>query len=153
MKKKDCFILNIQINCKNKKKIPKKKMFERWIRKVLYKKNIIIITIRIVDEKEIKNLNFKYRGKNCSTNILSFQLNFFIQKNIKLLGDLVLCKKIIEKESIQYKTTLESRWAHMIIHGVLHLLGYDHKSYKEQKVMENIENKIMLSLSYDKPYY
>ncbi|QFQ32253.1 rRNA maturation RNase YbeY [Buchnera aphidicola] len=153
MKKKNCFILNIQINCKNKKKIPKKIMFEKWIRKVLYKKNITIITIRIVDETEIKNLNFKYRGKNCSTNILSFQLNFFIQKNIRLLGDLVLCKKIIEKESIQYKKTLESRWAHMIIHGVLHLLGYDHKNCKEQEIMEKIENKIMLSLNYDEPYY
>ncbi|QIQ41611.1 MAG: rRNA maturation RNase YbeY [Buchnera aphidicola (Aphis urticata)] len=107
----------------------------------------------MVDEIEIKNLNVKYRGKNCSTNILSFQLNFFVQKNITLLGDLILCKNIIEQESIKYHKTLESRWAHMTIHGILHLLGYDHKHYTEQKIMENIENNIMLSLNYEDPYY
>ncbi|WP_264284753.1 rRNA maturation RNase YbeY [Buchnera aphidicola] len=101
----------------------------------------------------MKNLNLKYRGKNHPTNILSFQTNVFIQKNIKLLGDLVVCKTIIEKESIQYNKTLESRWAHMIIHGTLHLLGYNHKNRKEQKIMENIENKIMLSLNYNEPYF
>ncbi|QCI16672.1 rRNA maturation RNase YbeY [Buchnera aphidicola (Aphis craccivora)] len=107
----------------------------------------------MVDEIEIKNLNLIYRGKNYPTNILSFRANIFIQKNIKLLGDLVVCKTIIEKESIQYNKTLESRWAHMIIHGTLHLLGYDHQNKKEQKIMENIENKIMLSLNYSKPYF
>lgn len=127
-------------------------MFEKWIKKIVYKKNIKIITIRIVDEEEIKNLNFKYRGKNYPTNILSFQFDCFIHKNIELLGDLVICKTIIEKESIQYNKTLESRWAHMIIHGTLHLLGYDHKNYQDQKIMENIENKIMSSLNYNKPY-
>ncbi|WP_261979810.1 rRNA maturation RNase YbeY [Buchnera aphidicola] len=101
----------------------------------------------------MKNLNLKYRGKNYSTNILSFKSNIFIEKNIKLLGDLVLCKKIIEKESIKYNKTLESRWAHMIIHGTLHLIGYDHKNFIEQKIMENIENNIMLSLNYREPYF
>lgn len=108
--------------------------------------------MRIVDEKEITYLNAKYRGKNYPTNILSFQLNFFIQKNMKLLGDLVLCKTIIEEESRKYNKKLESRWAHMIIHGTLHLLGYNHRNNKEQKIMENIENKIMLSLNYSPPY-
>lgn len=111
------------------------------------------MTIRIVDEEEMQNLNLKYRGKNYPTNILSFQINLFIQKNIKLLGDLVLCKKIIEKESLRYNTKLEARWAHMIIHGTLHLLGYHHENHKKQKIMENTENKIMLSLSYHAPYF
>ncbi|WP_253254734.1 rRNA maturation RNase YbeY [Buchnera aphidicola] len=101
----------------------------------------------------MKNLNLKYRGKNKSTNILSFPFNSFINTNKKLLGDLVLCKKIIEKESLKYKKTLESRWAHMIIHGTLHLLGYDHKNKKEKNIMEKKENKIMLSLNYEKPYF
>ncbi|CAL4325103.1 Endoribonuclease YbeY [Buchnera aphidicola (Protaphis terricola)] len=153
MRKKENFILNIQINCFNKEKIPKKIMFKRWIRKILYKKKTIqIITIKIVDEIEIKNLNIKYRKKNYPTNILSFQLNFFIKKNINILGDLVICKNIIEKESLKYNKKLESRWAHMVIHGMLHLIGYDHKNNEEQKKMEKIENKIMLSLNYEKPY-
>ncbi|AAM67970.1 rRNA maturation RNase YbeY [Buchnera aphidicola] len=101
----------------------------------------------------MKNINLKYRGKNKSTNILSFKFDLFINKNQTLLGDLVLCKKIIEKESLKYQKTLESRWAHMIIHGTLHLLGYDHKNKKEKKIMEKIENKIMLFLNYEKPYF
>lgn len=152
--KKNNIILNIQINCKNTKNIPKKNIFEKWIKKVLYKKkNINFITIRIVDKKEIKSLNLKYRGKNKSTNILSFQFNFILNKNQTLLGDLVLCKTIIEKESLKYNKKLEERWAHMIIHGILHLLGYDHENKKEKNIMEKIENKIMLSLNYEKPYF
>ncbi|WP_367682256.1 rRNA maturation RNase YbeY [Buchnera aphidicola] len=101
----------------------------------------------------MKNLNYKYRRKNTSTNILSFPLNFFFKKNKILLGDIVLCKKIIEEESFKYNKKLESRWAHMVIHGTLHLLGYDHKKNKEKNIMEKIENKIMLSLNYEKPYF
>ncbi|WP_315984424.1 rRNA maturation RNase YbeY [Buchnera aphidicola] len=93
-----------------------------------------------------------YRGINKPTNILSFSINKFIASNQKLLGDLVLCKNIIEKESIKYNKILQSYWAHVTIHGILHLLGYDHKNDKEAKVMEQIENKIMISLNYQKPY-
>ncbi|MDE5284930.1 MAG: rRNA maturation RNase YbeY, partial [Candidatus Blochmannia sp. A2] len=75
-----------------------------------------------------------------------------INKKYKILGDLVICKAQIEKESKIYKKTLEERWAHIIIHGTLHLLGYDHKIKKKRKQMESIENKIMLSLEYTKPY-
>lgn len=146
-------IVNVQIHCKNNQRIPKKSHFIKWIKKVLYKTdNTNIITIRIVEELEIKYLNFTYRGKNTPTNILSFKINEFIKINYKLLGDLVLCKNIIEKESLKYNKTLESYWAHMTIHGTLHLLGYDHKNHTEACNMEEIENKIMLSLNYPKPY-
>ena len=92
-----------------------------------------------------------YRGKNLTTNILSFEINKMIQNHCILLGDLVLCKKIIEKESEQYNKTLESHWAHMIIHGTLHLLGYDHQTHQEAYKMEKTENEIMLLLNYPKP--
>ncbi|WP_261788358.1 rRNA maturation RNase YbeY [Buchnera aphidicola] len=94
----------------------------------------------------------QYRKQNKPTNILSFPLNFFLKKNKKILGDLVLCKKIIEKEALKYNKPLNSYWAHMIIHGTLHLLGYDHRNNEEKNIMESIENKIMLSLDYDEPY-
>ncbi|MCU4136795.1 rRNA maturation RNase YbeY [Buchnera aphidicola (Sitobion miscanthi)] len=106
----------------------------------------------MVDELEIKKLNFIYRKKNQTTNILSFPFNKFIKVNHKLLGDLILCKNIIEKESLKYKKSLESHWAHITIHGTLHLLGYDHKNNKEANIMEKIENKVMLSLKYKKPH-
>nr|P57517.1 RecName: Full=Endoribonuclease YbeY [Buchnera aphidicola str. APS (Acyrthosiphon pisum)] len=146
-------IINIQYCCKNNKNIPKKLYFKKWIQKILCKKkNINIITIRIVDEWEIKKLNFNYRKKNKPTNILSFPFNKFIKINYKLLGDLVLCKNIIEKESLKYNKSLESHWAHITIHGTLHLLGYDHQNNKEADIMERLENKIMLSLNYKKPH-
>ncbi|WP_253254828.1 rRNA maturation RNase YbeY [Buchnera aphidicola] len=94
-----------------------------------------------------------YRGQNKPTNILSFPFNKFIKFNYKLLGDLVLCKKIIERESLTYKKTLESHWAHITIHGTLHLLGYDHKTKKEAYIMEKLEKQIMLSLKYKEPYF
>ncbi|WP_236854844.1 rRNA maturation RNase YbeY [Buchnera aphidicola] len=101
----------------------------------------------------MKYLNFTYRGQNTATNVLSFPVNQFIKTNYKLLGDLVLCKHIIEYESLKYKKILESRWAHMTIHGTLHLLGHDHKKEREAYIMEKIENKIMLSLNYEEPYF
>lgn len=93
-----------------------------------------------------------YRGQNKPTNILSFSYHQFTKNNYQLLGDLVLCKKIIEIESLKYNKTLESHWAHITIHGTLHLLGYDHQNDEEAYIMENIENKIMLALNYKKPY-
>ncbi|AHG59953.1 rRNA maturation RNase YbeY [Buchnera aphidicola] len=145
------FIINLQYCCISNNYIPKKFLFNKWIGQILNKKKYII-TIRIVDELEIKNLNFIYRGENKATNVLSFPCNEKITINYKLLGDLVLCKTIIEKEAAQYNTTLESHWAHMTIHGTLHLLGYDHKNNIEAYKMEKMENKIMLSLKYKAPY-
>lgn len=69
-----------------------------------------------------------------------------------LLGDLVLCKNVIEEESLRYNVLLEEHWAHMTIHGTLHLMGYDHKNKIDTNIMETIENKIMISLNYKKPY-
>ncbi|WP_422667344.1 rRNA maturation RNase YbeY [Buchnera aphidicola] len=97
-------------------------------------------------------MNFLYRGYNYSTNILSFRYNQLIKKNYILLGDLIICKNIIEQEAIKYKKNLHSRWAHMIIHGTLHLIGYDHKTKKEKDKMEKIENEIMLYFNYSMPY-
>lgn len=98
-------------------------------------------------------LNFIYRKCNFPTNVLSFQYNQIIKKNQILLGDLILCKNIIEKEAIQYQKNIYSRWAHMTIHGTLHLLGYDHQEKKAQLHMENIENKIMRYFNYPMPYF
>ncbi|CAL4326498.1 rRNA maturation RNase YbeY [Buchnera aphidicola] len=145
-------IVNLQICCINNQHIPEKYLFKKWIKKILHIKTNNIITIRIVDKSEIKHLNLMFRGQNKATNVLSFPFNQYVTINYKLLGDLVLCKQIIEKEAYTYNKKLESHWAHMTIHGVLHLLGYDHKTTKETYIMKKIENKIMLSLNYKRPY-
>ncbi|QCI24488.1 rRNA maturation RNase YbeY [Buchnera aphidicola (Muscaphis stroyani)] len=144
-------ILNLQILCE-KKNIPTKINFNQWIQKVLHKKKINEITVRIVNELEIQYLNYTYRKKDKTTNVLSFPMNIFLKKNHIILGDLVFCKSVIEQQAIKYKQELESYWALMTIHGTLHLLGYDHKTKKTSIKMEKIENKIMLSLNYSKPY-
>ncbi|WP_261979375.1 rRNA maturation RNase YbeY [Buchnera aphidicola] len=100
----------------------------------------------------MKKLNFFYRKKNQATNILAFPCNAFIKYNCQLLGDLVICKNVIEEETLKYNISLKEHWAHITIHGTLHLLGYDHKNKQDAKIMEKIENKIMASLHYHKPY-
>lgn len=115
------------------------------------------ITIRIVDIEESAELNHTYRGKTGPTNVLSFPFEAPPGIDIHLLGelslgDLVVCAPVVEKESAQQSKTLEAHWAHMIVHGVLHLQGYDHIQDKEALVMEGLETKIIKELGYPDPY-
>lgn len=147
-------VLNLQKLCKNLSFIPSKVQFTHWIKKCLTpEKSNTEITIRIVNKKEIQSLNYKYRGKNKTTNILSFsyQTNGNIVPN-NLLGDLVICGEIVEYEAILNKKKLESHWAHLTIHGILHLLMYNHSTLKNAKVMESKEINLMKILGYNNPY-
>lgn len=110
------------------------------------------LAIRIVDPDESQQLNFQYRQKNKPTNILSFPFEAIPGVSFPLLGDLIICAPIVSKEAETQQKTLESHWAHMIIHGVLHLLGYDHIEESEAEKMENIEVKLMAELGYANPY-
>lgn len=110
------------------------------------------ITIRIVDNAESQALNHAYRGKNKPTNVLSFPFEAPIGVELDLLGDLVICRDIVEQEAIQQNKPLQAHWAHMVIHGTLHLLGYDHIDDEEAEEMESLEIKIMDTLGFDNPY-
>ncbi|CAL4324129.1 rRNA maturation RNase YbeY [Buchnera aphidicola] len=146
-------ILDIQIACSNKIYRPKKKDFEIWLKKILKsQKKIYEITIRIVDKTEIKKINLKYRGKKKPTNILSFAYSEYAKNNIIFLGDLIICNTILQEEAKIQKKILKSHWAHIIIHGTLHLLGYSHENDIKQKQMELLETDIMLELGYKNPY-
>ncbi|WP_367673941.1 rRNA maturation RNase YbeY [Buchnera aphidicola] len=138
-----------------KKNIPKKKLIKKWVKKII--KNSIkktIITIKIVNKNKIKKLNYLYKHKNKQTNILSFTIiDPQENNNTFLMGDLVICKSIIEKESKKYCIKISERWAHMIIHGVLHLMGYVHNNLSSQKKMETLEIKNMISLGFKNPYF
>ncbi|HMI76964.1 MAG TPA: rRNA maturation RNase YbeY [Buchnera sp. (in: enterobacteria)] len=146
-------ILNIQKPREHLLHIPKKKYFIKWLTEVLKNQNENNeITIRIVDKIEIQTLNFKYRGKNKPTNILSFSyLNTYINKTHQL-GDLIICYEILIQEAKIQKKDILSYWAHMIIHGTLHLLGYDHDNNIQRKKMEFLETDIMIKLGYSDPY-
>lgn len=128
----------------------KKKKIKKWIISII-KKNIEI-TICIVSIQEIQRLNFIYRNKNKPTNILSFPFKKIKNIKSKFIGDLIICSQIITKESIVQKKKLEMHWAHIIIHGTLHLLGYNHSNPEKANIMESIEIKKMIHLGYKNPY-
>lgn len=111
------------------------------------------IGISIVSSEEIQKLNLEYRGKDQPTNVLSFGTNNQLKdKDSPLLGDIVLCKEIIEKEAKEYLKTYENRLKHMIIHGFLHLIGFNHEENHERMSMEEIEIQVMNNLSAGDPY-
>lgn len=120
------------------------------------------VVIRFVDESEGVDLNHAYRNKDSATNVLSFpyevpdyavdipELQDVYSK--QHLGDLVLCEKIVIKEAKEQNKTLKQHWAHLVIHGVLHLQGYDHVDEDDAKIMESLEIKILENLGLDNPY-
>ena len=111
------------------------------------------ITIRKVNSEEIHQLNSTYRHVDRPTNILSFP--FELPEGVEdlpLLGDLVVCKEVLERECKEQNKTLEEHFAHLIVHGCLHLIGYDHIEEEDAKEMEPLEIKAMEELGYDNPY-
>lgn len=119
-------------------------------------KDSMQMTVRIVNEKEITQLNSEYRQKNNATNVLSFP---FISPpgmpedvSVNSLGDLAICASVISREAKEQHKTGVAHWAHMIIHGTLHLLGYDHQNDQEAKDMEVLEIAILAELGFDNPY-
>jgi probable rRNA maturation factor len=110
------------------------------------------LTIRIVDEAESQELNSEYRGKDKPTNVLSFPFEAPAHVPIPLLGDLIVCKQVVEREAVEQGKTLTAHWAHMIVHGCLHMLGFDHIEDEEAEEMEGIERIIMNDLGIEDPY-
>lgn len=134
--------------------LPSKKQFQQWLTIVAHAENISSeVTLRLVDTKEIQQLNHQFRHKNKPTNVLSFPYEPFPGEVASAqLGDLVLCPSIvIEEAKAQHKTEL-AHWAHLTIHGLLHLLGYDHEMDSEAAVMESKEIAFLQQLGYANPY-
>ena len=112
----------------------------------------IELTIRIVDEDEARKLNKKWRQHPYPTNILSFPLECPFPLEIPLLGDLVICAPIVNQEAAKQHKTLEAHWAHLVVHGILHLLGYDHLDEAQAQIMESLEIQILHDLGFPNPY-
>lgn len=119
-----------------------------WGRQILTAKHITDaeLTIRIVNSKEMTALNSTYRHKQGPTNVLSFP------GDESYLGDIIICAEVVTQEAIAQDKTLDAHWAHMVIHGVLHLLGHDHVQDDEANAMEAIEIKTLQALGFDNPY-
>ncbi|KAF1051961.1 MAG: Endoribonuclease YbeY [Stenotrophomonas maltophilia] len=111
------------------------------------------LTIRLVDEAEGRELNRTWRHKDYATNVLSFPADVpdeFL--DIPLLGDLVICAPVVEREAAEQGKPAAAHWAHLVIHGCLHLLGYDHIDDDEAEEMEGLERELLAGLGYPDPY-
>ncbi len=132
---------------------PSNTQLESWVNTVLASLNEEFeLTIRIVDETESAQLNETYRHKKGATNILSFPFDVPDEVELNLLGDLVICVPVLEREAIEQNKPLHNHWAHIVIHGTLHLLGYDHIHDDEAEEMEAKEIELLQTLSIPNPY-
>ena len=144
--------INVQVESQNQK-IPNNTQLEKWCSIVLKKKQQYALCLRIVDKNESQNLNRKWRKKDYPTNVLSFPLD--IPKGLfetNFLGDIIICAPIIEQEAFEQKKDIQAHWAHIIIHGCLHLLGYDHITDEDAQVMEELEVNLLKKLGFSNPY-
>ncbi|MBF8732281.1 rRNA maturation RNase YbeY [Pseudomonas guariconensis] len=128
--------------------------FRRWCELALRQRTADSeMTIRLVDEPEGRELNRTYRHKDYATNVLSFPADVPDDLlDIPLLGDLVICVPVVEREAIEQGKSLEAHWAHLVIHGCLHLLGYDHIEDDEAEEMEALERTLLAELGHPDPY-
>jgi probable rRNA maturation factor len=127
--------------------------FERWVRTTLAPyRETAELTIRIVDEAESALLNQTYRHRSGPTNVLSFPFQAEAEISFPLLGDIVICAPVVESEAGAQHKKPHAHWAHMVVHGILHLLGYDHQEEEQALDMERVETRILGKLGYPNPY-
>jgi probable rRNA maturation factor len=144
--------LDLQIACDDEN-LPSQAFFQRVVENVLqpYQKPFEL-TIRLVTPEESAQLNGQYRQKPKPTNVLSFPFEAPPEISLPLLGDLVICANVVANEAKEQNKTLEAHWAHMVTHGCLHLLGYDHINEPDAQEMESLEISLLAQLGYDDPY-
>lgn len=110
------------------------------------------LTVRIVDAAEMQSLNRCYRGVDRPTNVLAFEADLPAGVDFPLLGDIVICAPVVAREAAEQGKPATAHWAHMTVHGTLHLLGYDHQSSAEADEMEQLEAAILADLGFPNPY-
>jgi len=135
--------------------VPSANKIKHWAKAALrHKRRRGELTVRLVTPREIQALNKTYRHKDKPTNVLSFRAEMpkAVRLQYPLLGDLVICSAIVNEEAGCQGKTPEAHWAHIVIHGALHLLGYDHETEVEARVMEGKEIRLLKTLGFSNPY-
>ena len=146
-------IIDLQIACEQETGLPTAEQIEQWATAAVQpQSDEVEMTVRIVDEAESHALNLNYRGKDRPTNVLSFPFECPDEVELPLLGDLVICRQGVEREAQEQDKPVMAHWAHMVVHGSLHLLGYDHIEDDEAEEMEILETQIMMGLGFADPY-
>lgn len=139
--------LNLHIQFASEaRSLPTKTQFRKWAKAAL--RVDTQVTIRIVDAEEGRQLNSMYRGKDYPTNVLTFP----ITEEPILMGDIIICAPVVEAEATSQAKSLEAHYAHLTIHGILHLHGYDHETEPQAELMEGVETAIVTKLGYPSPY-
>ena len=145
--------VDLQVATENIEGLPTEEQIVQWATAAVQPEgDEVEMTVRIVDEAESHDLNLTYRGKDRPTNVLSFPFECPDEVELPLLGDLVICRQVVEREAAEQDKPLMAHWAHMVVHGSLHLLGYDHIEDNEAEEMESLETQIMQGLGFDDPY-
>ena len=145
--------VDLQIATENLEGLPTEDQIVQWATAAVQPEgDEVEMTVRIVDEAESHELNLTYRGKDRPTNVLSFPFECPDEVELPLLGDLVICRQVVEREAVEQEKPLMAHWAHMVVHGSLHLLGYDHIENDEAEEMESLETQIMQGLGFGDPY-
>jgi len=145
--------------------VPENKLIQQWVAAAIEaarneenqgKNQNTQMTVRIVDEAEISQFNVNYRHKSGATNVLSFPFvpppGIPDNEMVHSLGDLVVCAAVVNKEAKEQHKERSAHWAHIIVHGTLHLMGLDHQNKKEAYAMESLETNIMFELGFPDPY-
>ena len=132
--------------------IPDAALVQQWAEKACLCDDQVITSVQIVSKDEMHELNNTWRGKNRPTNVLSFPMQSPDEVDPKILGDLVLCADVINTEARQQHKPDQAHWAHMVVHGMLHLQGYDHIDEHQADEMEALEIRILDQLGFDNPY-
>ncbi len=133
--------------------LPSQEQLTDWVSATLTgRMNEGELSIRIVSAAESQQLNHAYRGKDKPTNVLSFPFDVPDGIELDLLGDLVICAEVVAREAAEQDKPLFHHWAHMVVHGTLHLLGFDHINNAEAEEMESIERELLASLQIPDPY-
>ena len=140
--------LNLQFAVKKSAR-PRRSEFRRWAKAALMAD--ASVALRVVGEKEGRALNRDYRGKDYATNVLTFAYGAAVEGE-PLTGDIVICAPVVAREAAEQDVTLAAHYAHLTLHGMLHLQGYDHETEAEAVTMEAVESFIMQRLGYSDPY-
>lgn len=146
--------LNVRVDYASRRPAPKRAAILRWAKGATegWRRSGAEIGVRVVNEAESARLNFRYRGRPGPTNVLAFPFEAPRGARSDTLGDIVICAPVVNREARALGKSPAAHWAHMVVHGIMHLRGYDHDTRREAAVMERRETAVLRRLGYGDPY-